>query len=138
MRVEVLQLRVYGARVVGRVKLVARSRKYLRPLLIALDELGTQAHNLLLEIRRLLRLRFYLTQSVSKVVLQRYIPTQIRQPILYISNSKGRNLLLEVKARYLLLEIRCLPTLQRHGSLNCCFEGSARCLNGEMTLVDRP
>jgi len=31
----------------------------------------------------------YLIQSVSKVVLQKSIPTQIRQLILYISNSKG-------------------------------------------------
>ena len=31
----------------------------------------------------------YLTQSVFKVVLQKSIPTQIRQRILYISNSQG-------------------------------------------------
>ena len=31
----------------------------------------------------------YLTQSVLKVVLQKAIPTQICQLILYISNSKG-------------------------------------------------
>ena len=30
----------------------------------------------------------YLTQSVFKCVLQKSIPTQIRQPILYLSNSK--------------------------------------------------
>jgi len=33
--------------------------------------------------------RPYLTPSVFKVVLQKSIPTQIRQLILYISNSKG-------------------------------------------------
>ena len=31
----------------------------------------------------------YLTQSVFQVVLQKSIPTQIRQLILYIRNSKG-------------------------------------------------
>jgi len=31
----------------------------------------------------------YLTQSVRRVVFKRSIPTQIRQLILYISNSKG-------------------------------------------------
>ena len=33
--------------------------------------------------------RFYLTKSVYKVVLQKLIPAQIRQLILYISNNKG-------------------------------------------------
>jgi hypothetical protein len=33
--------------------------------------------------------RLYLAQSVSKVVSQKSIPTQIRQRILYIGNSKG-------------------------------------------------
>ena len=31
----------------------------------------------------------YLTASVYKVVLQKSIPTQVRQLILYISNNKG-------------------------------------------------
>ena len=35
------------------------------------------------------RHRLYLTQSVSKVVLQKSIPIQIRQLDLYICNSKG-------------------------------------------------
>ena len=34
-------------------------------------------------------LRFYLTENVFQVVLQKSIPTQIRQLILCISNSKG-------------------------------------------------
>ena len=33
--------------------------------------------------------RVHLTQSAFKVVLQKSIPPQIRQPILHISNSKG-------------------------------------------------
>jgi len=33
--------------------------------------------------------RSYLTESVYKVVLQKSIPEQIRQLILYISNNKG-------------------------------------------------
>jgi len=32
---------------------------------------------------------FYLTESVYQVVLQNSIPTQIRQLIIYIRNSKG-------------------------------------------------
>ena len=34
-------------------------------------------------------LRAYLTESVHEVVLQKAIPAQIRQPILYISNIEG-------------------------------------------------
>ena len=34
-------------------------------------------------------MRPYLTESVYQVVLQKSIPAQIRQLILYISNSKG-------------------------------------------------
>jgi hypothetical protein len=33
--------------------------------------------------------QFYFTQGVFKVVLQKPIPTQMRQRVLYISNSKG-------------------------------------------------
>ena len=36
---------------------------------------------------------FHLTQSVSKVVLQKHIPTQIRQLILYVSDSKDHGFL---------------------------------------------
>jgi hypothetical protein len=36
------------------------------------------------------RSKAYLTKSVDKVVLQKSIPTQIHQLILYISNSKGQ------------------------------------------------
>jgi len=35
------------------------------------------------------QVRLYLTQSVFKVVLQKSIPPQIRQLILYVRNSKG-------------------------------------------------
>ena len=56
------------------------ARRRLAPFtsVMALDRLGAST----------LLNRFYLTESFHKVVLQRSIPAQIRQLVLYISHSK--------------------------------------------------
>ena len=61
----------------------------LQPVKVASDVITNKAQGSKVLISQKVLIKYYLTESVYNVVLQKSTPAQIRQLIHYISNGKG-------------------------------------------------